>query len=203
MPGVTVGSRHGRSVLKGLDWKMRILALLTALNILGLVAAAHAAESYLLQPGDLLTVSVWKETDLTGDLLVRPDGGISLPLAGDIAAAGHTADEVRAVIDERLRKYIPNAVVTVAVKQTAGNQVFVLGKVNRPGQYPIIRPVDVMQALSMAGGTTPFAALNDIRVLRRSGDKQISLDFRYAEVEHGRDLQQNIILQSGDTVVVP
>jgi polysaccharide export outer membrane protein len=181
---------------------MRISALLIALNIC-LVAPALAAETYLLQPGDVLTVSVWKETDLTGDLLVRPDGGISLPLAGDIAAAGHTADDVRAVIDERLQKYIPNAVVTVAVKQTAGNQVFVLGKVNRPGQYPIIRPVDVMQAISMAGGTTSFAALNDIRVLRRSGDKQISLEFRYADVEHGRDLQQNIVLQAGDTVVVP
>jgi polysaccharide export outer membrane protein len=180
-----------------------LIALLMVLGVLGGVMPAAAADVYLLQPGDVLTISVWKEADLTGDLLVRPDGGISLPLAGDIAAAGHTADDVRGVIDERLKKYIPNAVVTVAVKQTAGNQVFVVGKVNRPGQYPIIRPVDVMQALSMAGGTTPFAAVNDIRVLRRAGDKQVALEFRYAEVEHGRDLQQNIVLQSGDTVVVP
>lgn len=164
---------------------------------------AFAADSYLLQAGDILTVSVWKEVDLTGDVLVRPDGGISMPLAGDLDAAGHTADQVRAAIDERLRKYIPDPVVTVSVKQALGDQIFVVGKVNRPGQYPFNRPVDVMQALSMAGGATPFAALNDIYVLRRLGEKQIAIAFHYGEVERGRDLQQNIVLLSGDTVVVP
>jgi len=126
-----------------------------------------------------------------------------MPLAGELPAAGHTVEELRAAIDERLRKFIPDPAVTVIVKQTLGNQIFVIGKVNRPGEYPIIRPVDVMQALSLAGGTTPFAALNDIRVLRRDGERQITMQFRYTDVEHGRALDQNILLRGGDTVVVP
>ena len=174
-----------------------------ALTVCGAGIMAFGADAYLLQPGDVLTVSVWKEADLTSDLLVRPDGGITLPLAGEIKAAGHTVEEVRTVIDQRLRKYLPNAVVTVSVKQALGNQIFVIGKVNHPGPYPINRRVDVMQALSLAGGTTPFASIDNIRVLRRDGERQIMLPFRYSDIEHGRNLEQNIVLQSGDTVVVP
>jgi polysaccharide biosynthesis/export protein len=177
--------------------------MLVSLALAAVGTAAHAADDYKLQPGDVLNVSVWKEPELTGDLLVRPDGGISLPLAGDVDAAGHTSDEVRKTIVERLVKYIPNPAVAVSVKQALGNQIFVLGKVNRPGPYPMNRPVDVMQAISMAGGTTPFAALNDIRVLRREGQHETAIRFRYAEVERGHDLSQNILLKSGDTVVVP
>src|SRR5262249_11660466 len=151
-------------------WKLsqlRISAiLLLACGMLVAGAEARSADRYLLQPGDILQVSVWKEADLTSELLVRPDGGISLPLAGDIEAAGHTPEEVRAAIYERLHKLIPDATVTVAVKATTGNQIFVIGKVNKPGQFLMNRPMDVMQALSMAGGATPFAAVNDIHVLR-------------------------------------
>jgi polysaccharide export outer membrane protein len=165
--------------------------------------AASASGDYLLQAGDMLMVSVWKEPELTGEVLVRPDGGITVPLSGEIAAAGHTVEEVRTTIDQRLRKFIPNPSVTVVVRQTLGNLIFVVGKVNHPGQFPINRPVDVLQALSLAGGTTPFAALNDIRVLRRDGERQITLPFRYSDVVHGRSMDQNIVLRSGDTVVVP
>jgi polysaccharide biosynthesis/export protein len=164
---------------------------------------AGASDDYRLQPGDVLMVSVWKETDLTSEVLVRPDGGITMPLVGEIAAAGHSVEEVRTAIDERLRKFIPDPAVTVIVKQTQGNQIFVIGKVNRPGQYPINRPVDVVQALSLAGGMTPFASVDHIRVLRRDGERQVTMSFRYSDVERGRELQQNILLRSGDTVVVP
>ena len=167
------------------------------------VVAFGADASYLLQPGDVLTVSVWKEPDLSIDLLVRPDGGITMPLAGEIEAAGHSVEEVRTVIDERLRHFLSKPAVTLIVKQTLGNQIFVIGKVTHPGQYPLNRPVDVLQALSLAGGVTPFAAVNDIRVLRRDGQRQVTMSFRYGDVEKGRNLQQNILLQSGDTVVVP
>ena len=169
----------------------------------GISGSAFGAEGYLLQPGDVLTVSVWKEADLSSELLVRPDGGITMPLAGEIAAAGHTVEDVRSTIDQRLRKYIPDPAVTVSVKQTLGNQIFVIGKVNHPGPYPIIRPVDVTQALSLAGGTTPFASVDNIKVLRRHGEQQTIIPFRYSDIEHGRKLQQNILLESGDTVVVP
>jgi polysaccharide biosynthesis/export protein len=184
------------------------------LFILGLqvASAVHAdrvtdtpevAPSYLVQPGDSLVVTVWKEQELQGEVLVRPDGGLSFPLAGDIEAAGHTVEEIRKVLQTRLTKYIPDPVVTVAVKAASGSRIFVVGKVNRPGDFPLNRPIDVMQALSLAGGTTPYADVNGIRVLRREGGRQQVFRFRYDEVRRGRELSQNILLRSGDTVVVP
>jgi polysaccharide export outer membrane protein len=158
---------------------------------------------YLLRPGDLLVVSVWKETDMQGEVLIRPDGGISFALAGEMQAAGHTVDELTKMLETRVRKYIPDAVVTVSVKAITGNRVYVIGKVNRPGDFALNGPMDVMQALSLAGGATPFASTNNIRVLRRTGDHQTSIAFHYGDVERGHRLDQNILLQSGDTVVVP
>lgn len=158
---------------------------------------------YLVQPGDTLVIAVWKETELQGDVLVRPDGGLSFPLVGEIQAAGKTVEEIRKTVQERLAKYIPDPAVAVMVKKSDGSQIFVVGRVNRPGNFALVRPTDVMQALSLAGGTTPFADVNDIRVLRREGDHQLAFRFRYDDVRRGRDLRQNILLRSGDTVVVP
>lgn len=166
---------------------------------------AHAADGdpYRVQPGDVLAVSVWKEQDLQGEVLVRPDGGMSFPLVGDLQAAGRTVEELRDAFNERLRKYIPDPSVMIAIKQLGGNRVYVLGKVNRPGEFPFSKPIDVMQALSLAGGATSFADLDAIQILRREQGKQTSLRFRYSDVERGRELEQNILLHSGDTVVVP
>jgi polysaccharide export outer membrane protein len=169
-----------------------------------LASAAEAEpEPYLIQPGDVLTIAVWKEPELLAEVIVRPDGGVSFPLAGDVNAAGDTVETLRLAIDGRLRKYIPDPVVTVAVKAVTGNRIYVVGKVARPGEFLLSRRMDVMQALAVAGGATPFADLNDIRILRRDDKRQSSLRFRYTEVERGKDLDQNILLQSGDTVVVP
>ena len=134
---------------------------------------------------------------------MRPDGGVSFPLAGDVSADGKTTQELTDALAAKLKRYIPDPVVTVSVKQIGGNRVYVLGKVNRPGEYAFSKPVDVMQALALAGGATPFAEVNDIRILRREGGVLHSLSFRYAEVERGKELAQNVLLQSGDTVVVP
>jgi polysaccharide biosynthesis/export protein len=161
------------------------------------------SSGYLLQPGDVLQVAVWKETELTAEVLIRPDGGMSFPLAGELQAAGHTVAELTSMLERSIRKFEPDAVVTVGVKAAAGNRVYVIGKVVRPGDFPLNRPTDVMQALSLAGGATPFADTNGIRILRRSGDKESAIRFRYNDVERGRKLEQNILLQSGDTVVVP
>jgi polysaccharide export outer membrane protein len=160
-------------------------------------------EGYELHPGDVLQVVVWKEPDLQAEVLIRPDGGMTFPLAGELHAAGRTVEDVAKTLQQRIRRYVPEAVVTVAVKAVAGSQVFVIGKVNHPGQFPLNGPLDVMQALSLAGGSTSFADTNGIRILRRSEGRQTSIPFRYGDVERGHNLEQNILLQSGDTVVVP
>ncbi len=182
------------------------------LGIAGHTAHANAADvapapavplDYRLQPGDVLTITVWKEKDLESEVLVRPDGGLSFPLAGEIRAEGQTVAAVRQTLVERLKRYIPDPVVTVSVKAIGGNHVYVIGKVSRPGEFPFSRPLDVMQALSLAGGATPYAALNDIVILRRDNGIQRALPFRYGDIARGRNLAQNVILASGDTVVVP
>jgi polysaccharide export outer membrane protein len=187
---------------------MKQIGLMLMLILVGFMgvradAAAAPAEGYKLQPGDLLTVNVWKETDLQSDVLIRPDGGISFALAGDMQAAGLTTDELRAELETRVRKLVPDAVVTVSVKSPNGNRIYVIGKVNHPGDFPLLRPIDVLQAISMAGGLTPFASNNHIRILHREGAKLSSYRFRYDQVAKGEHLQQNLLLQSGDTVIVP
>jgi polysaccharide export outer membrane protein len=194
-----IHSPTGLGLSKGMT-----LTLLFLASILSMARVqADVPQGYKLQPGDLLQVVVWKETDLQSEVLIRPDGGISFPLAGDLQAAGLTTPELRAAMESAVRRLIPDAVVTVAVKAPNGNRVFVIGKVNRPGDFPLVRPTDVLQALSLAGGATPFANTNKIRVLHRDGSRQTSSSFRYSDVAHGRHLDQNILLQSGDTVIVP
>jgi polysaccharide export outer membrane protein len=159
--------------------------------------------SYRLQPGDVITVSVWKETDLQTDVLIRPDGGFSFALAGDVDAVGKTVEEIRGILVDRLKRFIPSPVVTVAVKQIGGNRIYVVGRVNHAGDFPLSSPLDVMQAIALAGGATPFAAINDIVILRRHNGEQEALHFHYSDVARGRELSQNVLLQTGDTVVVP
>jgi polysaccharide export outer membrane protein len=157
-----------------------------------------------VKPGDILAVSVWKEPDLQGPVLVRPDGAFSFPLAGQMDARGKTVQELQQMVTERLKKFISDPVVTVSIQEIKGNKVYVIGQVNKPGDFIVNPRVDVMQALSMAGGTTPFAALGDIMILRRTdGGQQQALPFRYTDVIRGRNLDQNITLQAGDVVVVP
>ena len=182
-----------------------LLAGVAALSVLAPRPAPAATPNapYAIQPGDVLTVSVWKERELQAEVLVRPDGGLSFPLAGDIQASGRSVEEVRALIEKGLKRYIPDPAVSVAVKQIGGNFIYVIGKVHRPGQFPFSKPLDVMQALALAGGATPYAALNDIRILQRDASGLKSVPFHYNDVEKGRELGQNILLGSGDTVVVP
>lgn len=162
-----------------------------------------AGESYRIQPGDLLFISVWKEEELQKEVLVRPDGAISFPLAGEINTRNKTVEELRIELTGLLSRYIPDLVVTVSVLEINGNKVFVIGQVNNPGEFIVNPRVDVMQALSMAGGTTPFADLKNIRILRRSEGGQTAIRFEYDDVISGRKLEQNILLESGDVVVVP
>ena len=165
--------------------------------------AANAEPTYLLGPEDVLKVAVWKDEALTQEMVVRPDGMITFPLIGEVAASGRTAEDVRNEIAKRLTKYLPNPNVTVTVLKVLSYRIYVLGRVNKPGEYQVGHHTDVLQALSIAGGLTPYAAENDIKVIRRNGmDEQVFL-FRYGDAQKGKDLRQNILLQRGDLVMVP
>lgn len=159
--------------------------------------------TYRVGPEDMLEISVWREDALKKEALVRPDGGISYPLIGEVQAAGKTVLEIREEIAKRLEKFIPDPVVSVAILKIGSQRIYVIGKVNKPGDFPVGRYVDVLQALSMAGGLTPFADANDIRVMRREGERQVVLPFEYGRVVRGQKLDQNIQLRAGDVVVVP
>src|SRR5512134_2199560 len=159
--------------------------------------------SYRVGAEDLLEISVWREDALKKEVLVRPDGGISYPLIGEVQAAGRTVLEIRDDVAKRLEKFIPDPVVSVAILKSASQRIYVIGRVNKPGEFPVGRHVDVLQALSMAGGLTPFADGNEIRILRRDGDQQVVIPFEYGRVVRGQKLDQNILLRGGDVIVVP
>ena len=165
--------------------------------------ASRQSSAYLINAGDQLEISVWKEPDLQRTVLVRPDGAFSFPLAGNIQASGRTAEDIETEVISRLLRFIPDVVLTVAVTEVRGNQIYVIGQVARPGAFMMNPVVDVVQALSLAGGTTPFASLKNIRILRRENGIQRAIDFDYTEVSDGRSLEQNILLKRGDVVVVP
>ncbi len=161
------------------------------------------ADRYAVQPSDVLAVSVWREPDLQREVTVSPDGWISYPLVGDLYVENQTLEQIRISLESALRRYVNAAAVHVNLKFAAGNRVYVMGKVNNPGVFPFAKNLDVMQALSLAGGVARFASLDDIRVLRRENGEQIAYRFNYAKVRKGRALDQNILLRSGDVVMVP
>ena len=167
------------------------------------VAWGQAAPGYNLQPGDHLEVSVYGEEDLLRTLMVRPDGKFSLPLAGEINAAGRSVSDIQTELTTKLQKFIPEAVVTVSVTGIEGNRIYVIGQVAMPGSFVMNPVLNVLQALSLAGGTTPFAALNDIIIVRGGGPNQKTFRFPYDEIKRGKALEQNIQLMSGDVVIVP
>lgn len=162
-----------------------------------------ADSGYTLGPEDVLLISVWKDEQLTREVVVRPDGMISFPLVGDVVAEDRTVEELRIDLAKRLIKYIPAVNITVAVLKPLSYKVYVVGRVAKPGEFLVGHYTDVLQALSLAGGLTPFAAENDIKVMRRTRGQQQTFPFRYRDVRRGIDLEQNILLQRGDVVMVP
>jgi polysaccharide biosynthesis/export protein len=168
------------------------------------VSPAEAGDpAYVIGPEDALEISVWRDETLKAATLVRPDGGISFPLAGDFIVAGRTAAQVREELVRRLAKYIPEPVVTVSVARVASYRIYVLGRVNKPGDFQVGRNIDVLQALSIAGGMTPFASEDGIQIIRKVDGKPVSIPFDYSRIRKGGDLSQNITLKSGDVLLVP
>lgn len=160
------------------------------------------SDPYLLSPGDVLLVSVWREEQLQRELVVLPDGTISFPLAGRVDVVRKTSEEVEQILANRLKKYIPDAAVSVSVVAAAGYRIYVVGAVNKPGEFQVPRRITVMQALSLAGGLTPFAGEDSIRIIRRENDRTIAIPFAYSDVKRGNKIETDIELKSGDTVVV-
>lgn len=162
----------------------------------------QTAQDYRIVPGDVLDISVWKEEGLASKVLVRPDGGISFPLVGNLQAEGLTVDQLKKEIAKRLGEYLSDPEINVAVI-TVNQKVHVVGKVNKPGEVLMSGHMTVMQALAMAGGLAPFADEDDIIIIRRNGDQTISLPFDYDKVSDGEELEQNIQLMNGDVILVP
>ncbi len=159
--------------------------------------------TYQIGPGDVLSISVWKEEGMQLEVLVRPDGEITFPLAGEIKAGGLTTKALSDELVNKLKKYIPHPSVTVSVLKSVSNKIYVLGKVNRPGEFIATGYMDVLQALTMAGGLTPYADSDEIKIIRRTKTGTNMKIFDYDEVISGERLDMNIILKAGDTVVVP
>jgi len=165
--------------------------------------AATADPNYVIGAQDVLDVSVWKEADVSRVVPVRPDGKISLPLLNDVQAAGLTPAQLAAQITESLKKYVTNPQVTVIVTVINSQRVYILGEVNRPGAFPLIPGMSVLQALSSAGGFTQFAKVKSIFVRRVENGKETKFPFNYREVIGGKKPEQDILLKAGDTIVVP
>ena len=166
-------------------------------------ATATEDPGYVIGEEDVLSISVWKEPEITRVVPVRPDGKISLPLVNDVQAAGLTPMQLAMVITEKLRKFITEPQVTVIVTAINSRRVYLVGEVARAGAFPMLPNMTVLQALSSAGGFTQFANLKGIYVLRFENGKQVKMPFNYKEVLKGNRPEQNVILKPGDTIVVP
>ena len=168
-------------------------------------AAKPAASdaNYVIGAQDVLDISVWKEPEVSRVVPVRPDGKISLPLLNDVQAAGATPAQLAAQITDSLKKFVTNPQVTVIVTTINSQRVYILGEVSRPGAFPLLPNMTVLQALSSAGGFTQFAKEKGIYVLRNEDGKQVKHLFNYKEVIAGKKTEQDIVLKAGDTIVVP
>lgn len=160
-------------------------------------------DAYVIGPGDVLFISVWKNEAMTRTPTVLPDGNISFPLIGEVVAEGKTVAELKKEMEERLSRFVLDLVLSVEVRQINSILIYVIGRVNHPGRFALNTHVNVLQALSIAGGLNPFAKRNQIRIFRETGNTTAVFDFRYDEVSEGRHLEQNIRLRRGDVIVVP
>lgn len=169
--------------------------------VLGVLSPA-AAGDYRIGPGDVLEIGVWKNPDLQKQLAVLPDGKIHFPLVKEMEAAGLTVAELEAKISGKLTTYIPEPDLSVSVVQVNSLMIYVIGKVNKPGRFPLNAEIDVLQALALAGGLNPFAREKEIAIFRKTRSETRIFNFNYEEVSQGEKLDQNIMLERGDVIVV-
>jgi polysaccharide export outer membrane protein len=168
-----------------------------------LPAGVTPPPGYVIGPDDQLSVVYWREKDMSADVVVRPDGLISLPLLNDVQASGLTPEQLRASITKGATKFVEEPTVSVVVKAINSRKVFITGQVAKPGPYPLGAPTNVLQLITLAGGVAEYADKDKIVVLRNENGKQTTFRFNYKDVTKGKNLAQNIELRPGDTVVVP
>ena len=162
-----------------------------------------AGEDYVIGPGDVLDIALWRDDALVRTVVVLADGKISFPLVGEIMAAGKTIEELKKDIAAKLVDYVPEPVLSIEVKQANSMLIYVIGRVNTQNRFPVSANVTVLQALSIAGGLNIFASRNKIKIFRQEGGKTLILPFKYDEVVDGKNIEQNITLKRGDVIVVP
>jgi polysaccharide export outer membrane protein len=165
--------------------------------------AEGAPADFVIGPEDVLGVIFWREADISGDVTVRPDGRITLPVIGEMQAAGLRADQLQEQILKAATKYLTDPNVAVVVRTINSRKIFVTGRVTTPGTHLLKGPLNVMQAIALAGGLTEYADAKNISILRNTGGQVQRFRFNYKDVVKGKSLEQNIALLPGDTVVVP
>lgn len=179
------------------------LALMVVCGLFAVPGAGYADDAYRIQSGDTVYVSVWREDVLTRELQVLPDGSISFPLAGRLHVRGQTTSQVEEAVTRRLEGYLNDPVVSVVVTGIDGNRVYVLGQVNQPGSVVLDAPMTASQMIGRVGGPTPFARANRVQVLRRDAEGERLFDVRYQDIVRGRNIDSDVELKPGDTVLVP
>jgi polysaccharide export outer membrane protein len=165
------------------------------------IVTAPSAPVYVIGVSDLLTVTFWQDQNAV-DVVVRPDGKISVPLLNDVQAAGLTPEQLALALEEAASKYITEPDATVMVKEVRSRKVFVLGEVGNPGMVPLSGDMTVLQLIAISGGLLEYADKKNIVIIRTENGQEQRLKFNYNDVVGGKNLQQNIFLQPGDTVVV-
>jgi polysaccharide export outer membrane protein len=167
------------------------------------VKPVEVKPEYVVGEGDTLHIDVWQEPEVSQNVVVRPDGKVSLPLVNEIKISGMTPLEIQGLVAEKLKTFVNQPKVTVTVMEVHSRKAFITGEVAHPGEYPLNTQVTVLQLIAQAGGFTPFAKTESIMILRVSDGKEQRLKFKYKEVLRGKNTDQNIALEPGDTVVVP
>ena len=166
--------------------------------------AKRVVDDYRIGPSDVLAINVWKDTELSRTVTVRPDGKISLPLVGELEVSGLTASSVQRLIGQRLAEYISSPQVTVMVQEVKSQTYVIVGKVGKPGSFELGKPTTVLEAIAIAGGPLDFAKSGKVKIIRRrEGGQTETLYFNYNKVIKGKNTEQNVVLQNGDTIVVP
>ncbi len=166
-------------------------------------AAADEMAAYSVAPGDVLRIAVWKEPELSGDAFVRLDGMITVPLVGDVKAAGKTTEQIATEVRTRLRPFLETPQVTVTVSQAVSARFYVIGEVTTSGAFPLTGRITILQALALAGGLREFAKRERIVLIREKHGERKAIPFNFRDLEAGINLEQNIAVESGDTLIVP